>query len=134
LLLLALSVSGNGPARNHNRVVSFDVSVTDSKGVPVDNLRRENLRVFEDNVEQSHVQFSAGERQITLAILVDNSDTFAYFTPDLTEPAATLVRSLREWDRAEVISFDAGPQMDRKPAGERLHSHDDANHQSQGLI
>jgi Ca-activated chloride channel family protein len=88
-----------------NRVLLW-VTATDDKGNLVAELTREQLRVFEDDREQTIVDFYAEDRPITLAILIDTSGSMQGKMEQVHEAAGAFVKTLRPEDRALVIDFD----------------------------
>ncbi len=88
-----------------NRVILW-ASVTDRKDQFVTGLGRDDLRVFEDGTEQTIQEFTAEDRPITLAILIDTSGSMKERMKDVHTAAEAFVDTLTPQDRALVIAFD----------------------------
>src|SRR6185295_14540164 len=92
-------------------VISFDVVVTNQSGNPIGGLEKKHFRVFDDDVEQTVTNFSPTEAPLTIAILAEFSNTFAYYFDDVVGPAAGFINSLRPDDWAALIAFDIRPEI-----------------------
>lgn len=88
-----------------NRVILW-ASVTDRKEQFVTGLSRDDFRVTEDGKEQTIQDFTAEDRPITMAILLDTSGSMKERMKSVHEAAGSFVDTLRPEDRALVIAFD----------------------------
>jgi len=89
---------------NVNQVV-VPVTVKDGAGRLVPDLRREEFRVLEDNVEQKIVFFSAEAFPLSMVVLIDN-DLKSKDARQVAESLVAIVAGLGEGDEAFVCRFD----------------------------
>jgi hypothetical protein len=59
-------------------LVNVDFTVTDSDGNPVHDLREDQFKVFDDNVEQQITHFSTSHSPITVTVLMEFGATIAF--------------------------------------------------------
>jgi VWFA-related protein len=87
------------------------MTATDKKGRLVTTLRPEDVRLFEDGVEQRVTTFERQtERPLSLALIFDTSGSQRRTLPDQKAAARLFLRSIfrPDRDRAAVVSFSAG--------------------------
>ena len=87
-----------------NQVV-VPVTVKDGSGRLVADLRRDEFRVFEDNVEQKIVYFGAEPAPISMVLLIDN-DLKSKDAKQVSESLRSVVAGLSLNDEAFVCRFD----------------------------
>ncbi len=102
-------------------LVTVPASVKDRHGKSISNLRREDFRLFEDGVEQKIVYFdspeandAAGEPTVsplTVALLLDISDSTQFKLKQMRAAATAFVNQLGPGDRMIVIAFDKRVQV-----------------------
>jgi hypothetical protein len=71
LLLANLPLIGQDSIRAQVDVVVVPISVRDSKGNPVENLRREDFRIFEDGRPQELRTVSSDSPLLSVAVMID---------------------------------------------------------------
>jgi Ca-activated chloride channel family protein len=86
-------------------VVNLNVSVASKAGRCVSDLRETDFEVFEDGVRQSLSMFTQQSLPLSVAVLVDSSDSMTPKMSAAQGAAAKLVASLRPDDQIEVIQF-----------------------------
>lgn len=87
-------------------LVTLPVSVMDRAGKYVPNLRKEDFRLWENEVEQSVAFFSAVDKPFSVVLMIDTSGSTRFRLEDIQEAAITFVNQLRPDDRVMVLSFD----------------------------
>jgi len=87
-----------------NQVV-VPVTVKDRSGRLVADLRRDEFRIFEDNVEQRVAYFGSDPTPISMVLLIDN-DLKANDAKQVTESLRSIVAGLSLNDEAFVCRFD----------------------------
>ncbi|HKV61191.1 MAG TPA: VWA domain-containing protein [Candidatus Acidoferrum sp.] len=87
-----------------NEVV-VPVTVKDRSGSLVADLRRDEFRIFEDNVEQKIAHFAADPAPISMVLLVDN-DLKSKDAKQVTDSLRAVVAGLSLNDEAFVCRFD----------------------------
>jgi Ca-activated chloride channel family protein len=86
--------------------VNLWITGTDRDGGLVTDLKREELRVFEEDEEQQILEFQREDRPIVLAMILDSSGSMQDKLDELHAAASGFVETLRPEDRALVIDFD----------------------------
>jgi VWFA-related protein len=89
-------------------LVVVPVTVRDSQGRAVYDLRREEFRIFEDGEEQEIVLFSAEAFPLSVIILIDN-DMPRSVAEDVEQSVAAIAAGLGPEDEATVMLFDVVP-------------------------
>jgi Ca-activated chloride channel homolog len=87
-----------------NQVV-VPVTVKDRSGKLIPDLRRDEFRIFEDNVEQKIVYFGADPTPISMVLLIDN-DLKSKDAKQVSESLLSVVAGLSVNDEAFVCRFD----------------------------
>jgi VWFA-related protein len=87
-------------------LVNSPVLVIGRDGKYVPNLKREDFRLFEGEVEQKVAFFAPVSTPFTVAILLDTSRSSGFAHRDIQDAAISFIDDLRSNDQALVISFD----------------------------
>jgi Ca-activated chloride channel homolog len=98
--------------RIETSLVSIPVAVLDGQGRFVPGLRKDDFRIFEDEVEQEIEWFAAVEVPFHLVLLLDTSRSTVFRLEDIQQAAIDFVDQLRPQDRVMVISFDDAVGVD----------------------
>jgi VWFA-related protein len=102
---------GNFSLRVDVPLVNVDVSVVTKDGQFIPGLKRDNFRIYEDNVLQKVTDFSQSEKPITAVLLLEFAATNYNFVYDMLNSAYTFAGSLKPEDYVAVVSYDMKPQM-----------------------
>ncbi len=115
-LLLALSVMAYAgfsqiadhkePIRIETRLVSVPVVVGDRNGRYVPDLTAADFAVFQEGVQQKIEFFAAVEEPLTIALLIDTSQSTQPVLRDIKDSARSLIKLLSPQDRAMIVAFD----------------------------
>ncbi len=97
--------SGQGKIVFKVNEVVVPVTVKDRSGRLVADLRRDEFRIFEDNVEQRLIHFAAEPAPISMVLLVDN-DLKSKDAKQVTDSLRAVVAGLSLNDEAFVCRFD----------------------------
>lgn len=97
-------------------MVTIPAVVMDRNGRYIANLRKEDFRVYENDVEQNVAYFGSIEKPFTVALLLDVSGSTQYQLAQIREAANTFVSRLRPNDRLMAISFDGKINVLTEPA------------------
>jgi VWFA-related protein len=92
-------------------LVTIPVSVFDRNGLYVRNIMQQEVKVFDQGVEQEIAFFGKLEKPFTVALLIDTSPSTAYKIKEIRSAAKTFVSELRSQDSVLVIEFDNNPQV-----------------------
>ena len=110
LVLLALALTSHVRAqgsvfRSTVEVVPLTVTVTDARGNYMNHLVETDFAVLEEGVRQSLSFFANEPVPIDLALTIDASASMAPQLPIVRKAAGALVDSLRDRDRATVVTI-----------------------------
>jgi Ca-activated chloride channel family protein len=110
LVVLALGLTSHVRAqgsgfKSNVEVVPLTVTVTDARGKYVSDLVESDFAVWEEGVRQSLAFFANEPVPIDLALAIDASFSMAPQLPTVRKAAGALVSSLREGDRATVVTI-----------------------------
>ena len=86
--------------------VTLPVTVRDGAGVLVNNLTRQDFRIFEDGVEQPLSDLSLRKVPVDVALVVDASSSVAGNLDDFRNAAEGFATQLASDDRVSLIQFD----------------------------
>lgn len=87
-------------------IVLIPVSVRTQNGVGIAGLTKDKFKVFEDGVEQDIAQFESPGQPITVAIVLDMSDSAKMSLADMRKAASAFIDKLEPRDKALIIAFD----------------------------
>ncbi len=87
-------------------MVALHVTVTDTRGEFVSDLKEGNFRVLENNIEQKIAVFSRDDVPVTVGIVVDNSASMRTKRAQVNAAAMTFVRTSNPQDEAFVVNFN----------------------------
>jgi Ca-activated chloride channel homolog len=112
-LLLALAVSTtaqeNAPPEKlttaEKPFVRLNIIVTDGKGRAVADVKREDLRVYEDGIEQPIAYFAKEEQPVSYGLVVDNSGSMRTQIGYVVASAKLVVDSNASEDEAFIVRF-----------------------------
>lgn len=100
-------------------LVTVPTMVLSHEGKYVAGLRREDFRVYENGVEQEIAYFAPVESPITVALLLDFSDSTRSKIKSMREAAIAFIEQLRPGDRAFVVAFDVDVTLLNQPTDDR---------------
>jgi Ca-activated chloride channel family protein len=86
-------------------MVSLPVVVTGRNGEYITDLKREDFRVYEDGVLQDIAAFAAVEEPISVALVLDTSNSTESQLSRIRKEAIRFVKLLREDDGVAILSF-----------------------------
>ena len=88
------------------RLVSVPVTVSDRNGRYVPGLTEADFTLYQDGVKQNIDFFGATEEPLTIALLIDTSQSTRPVLADIKDSAHAFLKLLQPRDRAMVVSFD----------------------------
>jgi VWFA-related protein len=86
--------------------VAVPLVVTGADGAPVRDLMAWECRVFEDEAEQRVSEFTTESEPLSVALVMDTSESMRPHFEAAKGAASAFIDSLRPSDRAMVVSFD----------------------------
>lgn len=93
-------------------LVVIHATVTNRDGRPVTDLRQEDFRVYEDNVEQDLKLFKQEDIPVSVGILVDNSASMRVKRQGVNAAALKFVRSSNPRDEVFIVNFNDDAHLD----------------------
>lgn len=102
----AQSVNTDETIKIDTRLVSVPVIVSDRNGRYVPNLAATDFTVWQDGVRQNIEFFGAAEEPLTVALLIDTSQSTRPVLDDIKDSARSFIKLLLPQDRAMIVSFD----------------------------
>lgn len=87
-------------------LVVLHATVLDKKGRQVNDLKRENFRVYEDGVLQGLSVFSHADIPVTLGIVIDDSGSMREKRSAVNAAAVTFVKTSNPQDQVFVVNFN----------------------------
>lgn len=88
------------------RLVSVPTIVSDRSGRYIPNLTQSDFTVFQDGVQQDIEFFAATEEPITVALLIDTSQSTRPVLDDIKDSAKAFIKLLTPKDKAMIVAFD----------------------------
>jgi VWFA-related protein len=118
LLALAKSLSTQEPAAQQgpplkatvNRV-NVGVTATDSRGRFVSGLRREDFRIYDNDVEQPIADFLPIEEPARFLLLIESGPSVFLFAKHHVLAADALLASIATDDQVAIATYSRAPQM-----------------------
>src|SRR6478672_10020080 len=105
-VVIAHSQTADETIKVDTRFVSVPVIVSDRDGRYVPNLQQTDFKVFQDGTEQPIAFFGSTSEPVTVAILIDTSQSTHAVLGDIKDSAKSFIKLLTQQDRAMVVSFD----------------------------
>jgi len=94
------------PIRLGTTLVQVPVTVRESGGRYISDLKESEFNIYEDGVKQSIAFFGSVEEPFSVALLLDASGSTSAQLEIIKSAALAFIDNLRRQDRAMVISFD----------------------------
>ena len=85
--------------------IKANLLVMDTKNNYVNDIKREDLKIFEDGVEQKITYFAGKKPILNIGIVMDNSGSVRPILSELEMIGSTVVNNLRDNDEAFVVRF-----------------------------
>jgi VWFA-related protein len=87
------------------QLVMVDAVVRDRTGRPMDNLRQEDFRIFEDGTEQPITSFSRDKSPLAVALVLDQSGSVSFVIRQLQRAAYQTLSQLKPGDQVALFAF-----------------------------
>jgi VWFA-related protein len=92
-------------------LVQVDAVVRDRAGKPMNNLRQEDFRIFEDGVEKPIQFFSRDSLPLAVALVIDRSGSVAPLMGQVQSAAFQALQLLKPGDQVALFSFASNVEM-----------------------
>ncbi len=87
------------------KMVLVDAVVRDRAGRMIDNLKREDFRLYEDGVEQKIESYSRDQLPLAVALVVDHSGSVSPYIDELRRIATRTLQQLKLGDKVALFAF-----------------------------
>jgi Ca-activated chloride channel family protein len=87
------------------KMVLVDTVVRDRAGRIIDNLKREDFRLYEDGVEQEIQSYSRDQLPLAIALVVDHSGSVSPYIDELRRIANRALQQLKPGDKVALFAF-----------------------------
>ena len=92
--------------------VSLSMIVTDKNNKSVNAIRKDQIRVFEDKVEQQILSIEPDERLVDYGIVIDGSGSFRSVLPSAIEAGMLIVKNKRPDDEIFIERFISSDKIE----------------------
>jgi len=103
LLLSSFFVQG----QSDRTFVSVPVSVSDREGRYISGLEKDDFVIYQDGKEQKVTFFATEDEPVSVALLIDTSESTKAVLTDIRQAAKDFVELLNKNDRCMVATFDS---------------------------
>lgn len=100
-------------------LVTIPVSIHTRNGLYISDVRKEEVKIYEDGKEQEIAFFRTSEKPFTVALLIDTSPSTEYKIEQIRSAAKAFVDQLKPQDKVLVMEFDNDPQVLTEPTTNR---------------
>jgi Ca-activated chloride channel homolog len=87
------------------KMVLVDAVVRDRAGRMIDNLKREDFRLYEDGIEQDIQSYSRDQLPLAIALVVDHSGSVSPYIDELRRVANRALQQLKPGDKVALFAF-----------------------------
>ncbi|MEZ5427853.1 MAG: VWA domain-containing protein [Pyrinomonadaceae bacterium] len=85
--------------------IKANVLVLDAEGRVADDINQNDIKIFEDGVEQKITYFAKKEPVTNLGLLIDNTGSMRFQLEKILETSSKIVNNLGENDEAFIVRF-----------------------------
>src|SRR5215204_4942236 len=103
LLLLSFVIA----AQSDRTFISVPVSVSDREGRYISGLEKDDFVIYQDGKEQKVTFFATEDEPVSVALLIDTSESTKAVLTDIREAAKVFVELLNKNDKCLVATFDS---------------------------
>ncbi|MGQ0540306.1 MAG: VWA domain-containing protein [Blastocatellia bacterium] len=117
ILLGIVNLAGQRPAKGSNNQVEItaNLMVLDGADRFVSDVKAEDLRLFENDVEQMVVSLEKNPPNVSLMLVVDNTGSMRSKIDRIVQAAGIAVVNLNEGDEAAIVRFVGGESIEIYP-------------------
>jgi VWFA-related protein len=105
-------------------LVTLPVIAMDSDSRFIPDLRATNFQVFEEGLQQEITFFASAEEPLTVALLLDVSDSTESQMENIRQAAIAFAGQLRATDKVMVVAFDSRTQILTEAVGDQQEIRD----------
>lgn len=107
LCFLIFIFSVGAQAQTDKTFVSVPVSVSDREGRYIPNLKKDDFTILQGGKEQKISFFATEDEQVSVALLLDTSESTKTVLTEIREAARDFIKLLNRDDRALIATFDS---------------------------
>ena len=107
LLLFSFFVQG----QSDRTFVSVPVSVSDREGRYISGLEKDDFRIYQDGKEQKVTFFATEDEPVSVALLIDTSESTKAVLTNIREAARDFIALLNKNDKCLIATFDSGVRV-----------------------
>ena len=107
ILLCLLLFSFFAQGQSDRTFVSVPVSVSDREGRYIAGLEKEDFRIYQDGKEQKVTFFATEDEPVSVALLIDTSESTKAVLNDIRKAALDFIRLLNKNDKCLIATFDS---------------------------
>ncbi len=104
----------DGEIRIDTEIVGLSVRVIDRNNRPINNLRKEDFKVYENNVLQPIESFTTAEVPTNYALVIDNSGSLRSQLEKVIDASKVIISTNRPDDETAVIRFVSRDKIEVK--------------------
>jgi Ca-activated chloride channel homolog len=93
--------------------VSLSMIVTDTDHKRVNSVRKDQIKVFEDTVEQPILSIEADDRPVDYAIVIDSSGSFRRLLASALDAVALIIKNKRPVDEVFIEKFISSDKIEK---------------------
>lgn len=93
-------------------LIKVPITVIDTQGAAIQDLHKNDFRLYEDSVEQDIRSFGIDRNPVSVVLLLDTSATVAKEQKQMREAAEDFAAALSAEDRVSIITFDDEVKLD----------------------
>jgi len=106
-LLCLLLLSFTALAQSGKTFVSVPVSVSDREGRYISGLEKNDFRIYRDGKEEKITFFATEDEPVTVALLIDTSESTKAVLDKIREAADDFIKLLNSKDECMIATFDS---------------------------
>ena len=92
-------------------LVSFNITATDQHGRALSNLKKEDIKIYEDGLEQKMDFFSSDEAPVSWGIVLDRSGSMVTMISDVYQAALHVIDEGTPQDETFIVTFNNKIEM-----------------------
>lgn len=112
IAVFAFSIYSFSQKNNNPIEVKVNVLVTDEKDQSVNDVKQDDIKIFEDGVEQKITAFTKKEPILNLAMVFDNSGSVRKKLNEILKCGKIITANLGEKDEAVVVRFISSDKIE----------------------
>lgn len=100
-------------------LVTIPISIFSRNGLYITDVRPEEIKIYEDGVEQEVAYFGISKKPFTVAVVIDTSNSAEFKIEQIRSAAKRFVEKLTPEDTVMVMTFDNRPRVLAEPTKDR---------------